>query len=472
MKMKPERRSDLFSPQFHLYPYKGWMNDPCGCSRFGDEYHVFFQYHEEPRPEGPGKWYHMSSEDLVSWKDYGIALEPAAPYEKDGCWTGSGLEVNGEHYLYYSTNVDGRLPQQQPMLAVSRDGKTYLPVSAEPLIQEATPDGHTEMRDPKVFIRDGVFYMLQGATRRGRGEIVGYSSMDGLDWEYRGVFYSSEKWMGDMLECPDFFTLDGVDCLLFSPMNWIGHSNVLLTGKADFETFTFTLTEVFDLDAGSDFYAAQTLPHKDGGILLVGWLGNWGKPHPECGYGWGGMLTLPRRLRLDPDTRRLMQMPAKELETLRNNEYKTTLVVGTTPVSLPEYLGNHMEVRIRLSKNFWKTDVLYIDLGTAGESALTFSIDMEHGIIQIDKTMATQGDNSIRTLRFSDGHDADELELRLFWDGSACELFIGDGGIVISERLYPVEGEPALSFYTRTEKHPLEVCAWSLESIYQKIIDE
>ncbi|HIU76204.1 MAG TPA: glycoside hydrolase family 32 protein, partial [Candidatus Pelethocola excrementipullorum] len=396
----------------------------------------------------------------------------AAPYEKDGCWTGSGLEVNGEHYLYYSTNVDGRLPQQQPMLAVSRDGKTYLPVSAEPLIQEATPDGHTEMRDPKVFIRDGVFYMLQGATRRGRGEIVGYSSMDGLDWEYRGVFYSSEKWMGDMLECPDFFTLDGVDCLLFSPMNWIGHSNVLLTGKADFETFTFTLTKVFDLDAGSDFYAAQTLPHKDGGILLVGWLGNWGKPHPECGYGWGGMLTLPRRLRLDPDTRRLMQMPAKELETLRNNEYKTTLVVGTTPVSLPEYLGNHMEVRIRLSKNFWKTDVLYIDLGNAGETALTFSIDMEHGIIQIDKTMATQGDNSIRTLRFSDGHDADELELRLFWDGSACELFIGDGGIVISERLYPVEGEPALSFYTRTEKHPLEVCAWSLESIYQKIIDE
>ena len=32
-------------PAFHLSARVGWMNDPNGFSRFGGQYHLFFQYH-------------------------------------------------------------------------------------------------------------------------------------------------------------------------------------------------------------------------------------------------------------------------------------------------------------------------------------------------------------------------------------------------------------------------------------------
>lgn len=62
--MKLCRNKDLFSPDYHLYVGKGWVNDPCGCSIYKGEYHIFFQYHEEPTPLGPGKWYHMKSKEF------------------------------------------------------------------------------------------------------------------------------------------------------------------------------------------------------------------------------------------------------------------------------------------------------------------------------------------------------------------------------------------------------------------------
>lgn len=464
--MNIEKQEDIFKPWFHIYPEKGWLNDPCGCSLFQDKYHVFYQYHEQPCPQGPGKWYHRVSRDLVHWQDQGIVLEPEEPYEIDGCWTGSSLELEGKQYLYYSSNRDGRIPQQQPAMAVSSNGRNYARVWKKPLIDEATPDGHREMRDPKVFCRDGVYYMLQGASRHGRGEIVGYCSEDGFHWKYRGIFYSSEKWIGSMLECPDFFTLDGVDCLLFSPMDWNGHSNVLLTGKADFNTFRFTGEKIFDLDQGSDFYAAQTFPHKDGGVVLIGWMGAWGKPHPECENGWGGMLTLPRKLHYDRAAGRLTQTPVRELEALRTRRYSEVLSVGKSPVSPAGNMGNHMEAEIIIPEISKGKDRISISLGTADEAAITFSIDMGRGIMQIDKTGAAQGDNSFRTVLLPEYGGADDRKLRLFWDGSACELFWGNGRMAVSERIYPVKGEPVLSFGAAESERKVKVCVWQMDHIF------
>ena len=167
--MEMIRKRDFYAPAYHIYTGQGWINDPCGCGIYRDEYHIFFQYHEKPVPLGPGKWFHMRSRDLVRWEELGVCLEPEFEYEENGCWTGSSMERDGKHYLYYSTNRDGRIPQQQPGIAISRDGKSYEKLSCGPVLTEKTADGHCEMRDPKVFVHGGYFYMLQGATADGRG---------------------------------------------------------------------------------------------------------------------------------------------------------------------------------------------------------------------------------------------------------------------------------------------------------------
>lgn len=117
-------------------------------------------------------------------------------------------------------------------------------------------------------------------------------------------------------ECPEYFSMKGKDFLLFSLMNWAGHSNVLLCGQVDFESFRFQCEQLIDLNLGSDFYAAQTLPLKDGRMGVIGWLGSWGKPHPEDKYGWAGMLSSIRVVEYDQKRQEITLEPACEISVL------------------------------------------------------------------------------------------------------------------------------------------------------------
>lgn len=430
-----KRKKDRFAPAYHLYVDRGWLNDPCGCSEYGGEYHVFFQYHENPSPEGPGKWYHMKSEDLIRWQEYGICLSPEMPWEAGGCWTGSALEFEGKHLLFYSTNLDGRIPQQQPGLAVSEDGIMYRKWDENPVIVGKTPDGHTEMRDPKVFRRGNLFYLLQGSARDGKAEIVGYSSQDGRNWTYRGIFFRSEKWTGDMYECPDFFSIGRTDFLLVSPMHWEGHKNVLLCGKADFRSFSFHCDKIVDLDLGSDFYAAQSIALKGGRIGIIGWLGNWGKPHPEEKMGWAGMLSCLRVLHFDEGSGEVSFCPAEELRQLWAREsWKHSLRAGEKVERIRKSLHEDIEVsNIRTLSDPGKRAVLYLAVEGENDTAVRLRLDFENDLVEVDKTLAQEGDNSCRLIRTGLG---EVEEIRILIDGSALELFPGNGA-VISERIYP-----------------------------------
>lgn len=90
---KRERRramtNDFWTPQFHLFPPQGWMNDPNGLCQFKSVYHAFYQY----TPEWPANelrfWGHAVSKDLLSWETLPIAISPDAACDKDGVFSGS-----------------------------------------------------------------------------------------------------------------------------------------------------------------------------------------------------------------------------------------------------------------------------------------------------------------------------------------------------------------------------------------------
>ena len=48
--------SELYRPNFHFTPKKGWMNDPNGMFYYNGYYHLFYQYYPDSNVWGPMHW--------------------------------------------------------------------------------------------------------------------------------------------------------------------------------------------------------------------------------------------------------------------------------------------------------------------------------------------------------------------------------------------------------------------------------
>ena len=96
-------------PVYHLSSPVGWMNDPNGFSVYQKEYHLFFQYHPFSKIWGPMHWGHCKSSDFIRWEYLPVAMAPDEKYDAGGCYSGSAIEVEGEHVLLY-TGVTDRYP--------------------------------------------------------------------------------------------------------------------------------------------------------------------------------------------------------------------------------------------------------------------------------------------------------------------------------------------------------------------------
>ena len=203
---------DFWTPQFHLFPPQGWINDPNGLCQFKSVYHAFYQY----TPEWPANelrfWGHAVSKDLLSWETLPIAISPDAACDKDGVFSGSawietrnasdgdcghdngaaagscghgGDGNDGAHdgaaasevmRLFYTGNVmDETHPEADgidvgreayEVMVTSEDGLSFSPkrVVLKPADYPDTCTNH--VRDPKVWEQDGALRMLLGARER------------------------------------------------------------------------------------------------------------------------------------------------------------------------------------------------------------------------------------------------------------------------------------------------------------------
>ncbi len=263
---KCERRSamtnDFWTPQFHLFPPQGWMNDPNGLCQFKSVYHAFYQY----TPEWPANelryWGHAVSKDLLSWETLPIAISPDAACDKDGVFSGSAwIETHdaaggcghdsvaaGEVIrLFYTGNVmDETHPEADgidvgreayEVMITSEDGLSFSPkrVVLKPADYPGTCTNH--VRDPKVWEQDGALRMLLGTRERDTaagnkksaderhdsGAVLIYDSNDcGESWTLHSVIRGTNalgqrEAFGYMWECPFLVQLDDQEFLSVCP---------------------------------------------------------------------------------------------------------------------------------------------------------------------------------------------------------------------------------------------------------------
>ncbi|MDO5661417.1 MAG: glycoside hydrolase family 32 protein [Brachybacterium sp.] len=329
--------TDPHFPDLHRVHRAGWINDPNGIMRIGDRWHVFFQYNPHSARHDRIRWGHVSSPDLVSWREEPMGPQPRdGEADADGCWSGVGLVEDGVPTVVYS-GVDG-IENHRSRVVVQRShdgGATWQPSPGVAADIPAEPD-LDGIRDPFLFEAAGRKLALQGAgLRRQDGTLVPavlvFDRSDLDQWRYLGPLLTGDDARAahlapaDLWECPQLVRIGGRWVLILSRWAAIGGpdgGNALngvayLVGDldADAEVPTFHPTAGGPADLGPDFYAPQAVIDRDR-VLLWGW--SWeGKARTQDQtdtQAWAGCLTFPRELALTGDT--LAARLPRELNTL------------------------------------------------------------------------------------------------------------------------------------------------------------
>ena len=434
---KADVEADPHRQQFHLQPPVGWLNDPNGLCVYGGQYHAFFQYGPFDVTGGVKHWGHAVSKDLLHWEPLPVMLYPDEPFDCHGVYSGSALIEGTEMYLYYTGNVkypgsydyikQGR--GHNLCLAVSHDGKTVASKQCL-LYNKDYPAGLTcHVRDPKVFVYEGKYYMVLGArTLEDKGEVLVLESTDKLHWNHINTLTTPEPF-GYMWECPDLFCLDGQWYLAVSPQG-IQCQNIYGCGYfavyGDWRAHC-TLGEFHEMDAGFDYYAPQSFVDENGRRIQIGWMGmpdaDYGNA-PTVAHGWQHCFTVPRLL-TKGENGTLLQTPVPELDARRSAAALT--------------LRNGEEASL--------SPCFDLTAAPAGDFALTVAHGVELVYTEQDSTCVLQftdpAQASGRTQRRTK-LSAPCRSVRVVGDRSSLEIFLNDGAAVFSTRYYPAAGDVAV----------------------------
>lgn len=423
---------------FHVLPPHGLLNDPNGLVHFKGLTHIFFQWNTEGTDHSYKAWGHAVTDDFAHYTYHEPALLPDAPYDKNGCYSGSALVHEEKLYLFYTGNVknaDGERESYQ-CAAVSEDGFTFKKLG--PVIGEV-PGYTAHVRDPKVFRGDlGEFYMVLGAQREDlTGDAILYKSSDLQNWQLLGSLLEEREELGYMWECPDLVRLGNRDVFLFSPQglqeDGYRFRNIFqtgyYTGRFEVERFQKDKNSFDELDRGFEFYAPQTFDMPDGRVLLLGWMGTMEKEKeealPTMREGWVHHLTIPRELRVNAEGK-VLQTPALELMRFFREENVVSgkdLTIGRKESFLLEVLNEHEAQRIRIRVS---SDV---------------ELKLEDRWFTVERISWLDGKKEIRQVPLPLGLK----DLKIIGDHTSLEIFINGGEEVFSLRCFDDDSDRMIS---------------------------
>lgn len=280
-------------------PSDGWAGDFIPFY-WDNEYHLFYlkDYRDE-KGHGLGiPWFHIGTQDFISFMDYEEALPRGSRNEQDlYVFTGCVIERDGLFHIYYTGHnplfEDSGQPIQAVMHATSRDLVRWEKDPANPILFADTahyePD---DWRDPLVFWNEeaGEYWMLlaarlkHGPSNR-RGCIALTASRDLSQWEIRKPFWAPDLYYTH--ECPDLFRMGDWWYLVNSTFSERTVTHYRMS-RSLAGPWTAPANDSFD---GRDFYAAKTI--SDGQRRFAfGWNPSRTDEKDTGNRQWGGDLVV------------------------------------------------------------------------------------------------------------------------------------------------------------------------------------
>ena len=470
---KTYTEEELYRPNFHFTPKKGWMNDPNGMFYYNGYYHLFYQYYPDSNVWGPMHWGHAISTDLVTWTEKPIALYPD---EKGYIFSGSAVvDVKNTSgfgslknppivamFTYHDMKKEkaGETNYQSQGIAYSLDeGLTWKKYEANPVIKNPNIK---DFRDPKMTW-DAIHQQWIMVLAAGDKTML-YRSKNLKEWELLSDFGKGIGAHGGVWECPDFFPVhvDGSDeykWVLLLSINPGGPNGGSATQYfvGDFDGKTFTLDKTFSqdikekqalyIDYGRDNYAGVTwsnISEVDGRKLFVGWMSNWQYAQKVPTEKWRSSMTIPRELSLvkEDGHYRVSFQPVRELNNyISKTIKKETLKIDKETVITDQSLVDLSKVEIRFTLKDLKKDVYTFSLSNKLNNSIRFGINNKDKYFFIDRTKSGNiafsdvFTNTISKAPFTE--DFDTMEVKVIVDKTSIEVFYNNGKTVMTEIFFP-----------------------------------
>ena len=424
--------SDPFRPTYHFVIPEDYASpfDPNGAIFWRGRYHLFYIY-QENRVHCFG---HISSVDLVHWRQHPTPLHPTADSPDRGMFSGNCfINKDGEATMIFHGVGAGNC------IATSTDDNldhwTKLP--SNPIIPNPRANENFTSWDPFGWLEGDTYYAIfGGAPKSGKPTTVFKAEkLDG--WHYVGPFMHHD--MPDVAEnedisCANFFKLGGKRVLVC-----IAHNRGTRYYVGEWKNEQF-YPEVHERMSWVDnaFFAPRTLEAPDGRQILWCWIFDQRDGKTRGASGWSGEMSLPRELALGDDNR-LRMRPIRELERLRYNEQtvKNVSIPANKEVVLEKIAGNTIELELQIDPQDAKQVGIKVCRSPGGEEETPVFYDVAEQQLKIDTTKSSlgQGPKKVEAgpLALKPG---ELLTLRVFVDRSIVEAFANDRQAVM-RRIYP-----------------------------------
>ena len=471
-------------PKLHFTAPYHWINDPNGLIYYKGNYHIFYQHFPYDNKWGTMHWGHAITKDFVNFEHLPIALYPSKDFDRNGCFSGSAIEIDGQLYLYYTaikyakenpSNVHNQYSDDDlrasQALVVSSDGIHFDNVKNKkqiiPMIQEGFIGDYRHTRDPKVWKKGDTYYLIVGnKNAEQKGQVVLFSSKNLEEWKFETVLAeNSDGKVGTMWECPDFFALDEKYFLICSPQNMKaqkyefhnGNNSVYFVGDYDENTHTFQKEMPKTLDYGLDFYAPQTTELPDGRRILIAWMKSWDACVIPEEQKWQGMMTLPRELHYVNG--KLYQKPVEELKNYRKNSCRLENQEVSGTVQFDEVKGRILDLTVEICEGVF--DEFCIELAHNQEYTTSYTYYRKKQIMEVNRTYCGVTRDIICQRAWKLPEQKEPLKLRFIMDRQSTELFINDGEQVSTTAICtPMEAEEIVfccdgTVKINVEKHEL-----------------
>ncbi|MGH9743073.1 MAG: glycoside hydrolase family 32 protein, partial [Candidatus Acidiferrum sp.] len=345
-----------------------------------------------------------------------------------------------------------------------------------------------DFRDPKVFWFAPQKKWVMVAVLADERKAVFLDSPDLKTWVLRGSFEAVGDSKGQW-ECPDLFELP----VTGNPKlkKWVliinrnpgapagGTGTEYFVGAFDGAHFVADNPEADHAwaDYGKDFYATNSfsdIPAKDGRRIWIGWISNWQYANHEPTAIWRGAQSLPRELSLSqfPDGIRLVQKPMEEAKKLRVSK-----LLDLKDLSFPLAIQDLHTANVH-------GDVLEIEAVFAPESSKEIGVQLRKGASEQTLLGFKSAEKEVFLDRTESGDvsfapefpgrqratlpASGRVRLHIFVDRSSVEVFVNDGGIVMTDRIYPSPGSDGIGLYSEDGRGKVvSLSIWRLASIWR-----
>ncbi|MFT8358981.1 GH32 C-terminal domain-containing protein [Bifidobacterium aquikefiri] len=502
---------ETYRNQYHYSVKEGWANDPNGMVKFGDTYHLFYQFYNDT-VWGPMHWAHATSTDLIHWEDKPITFYPD---EYGAMFSGSAVvdsgnasKLCGDDYnqdcLVAIITADGGGGEgngQRVMIASSRDGDTWS--KQEGIVKDWKEDGlnNPDFRDPKVFRYQDTWFMVIAG-----GPLRIYSSTNLVDWKAESLY-------GDLhMECPDLFMLPYTDGES-TEYKWVLSRGGRTYKVGDFRqeggVWQFIPDEQYAengangvMNLAKDAYAAQTYYQGEfvksaanPDVIAIQWMNTWedycNKVAPALvasGQHFNGSFDLQLKMGLTKDASGkflLTSTPLSEYETLRmgtheksgqyeivpagqnvmqgfsGNQYEMvatfTPQAGASEVGVVTLMKDDFSKGTSITYNF-DTNTLAVNRANAHDESITGGMYKPEEPEK--KFMDVSSQVSVKPA--TDG----SVTLHIFVDRSSVEVFADDYTMAASVQVLPDESWQGLNMWASGGTVNADVQIYPLQGIW------